>query len=311
MVDPMNAPLASPSPRIVIRQSCSYEAPIHQIVMAGWHRLISAGGDNKVRVHHPETGRVLDTFGGFERHVTGIRSLDDRHLLLILTTRYGLLDLENGRVEDVQPSDAGLRALGDRLAPAHLMAAPMLAPVTFSPPRSNDTVAEARLDANHIVYATEDRLDGTRNQYFHVWNVHRGREVRSFWGSDSEVLSLVALDARRVLSSHEDEFFRIWDVETTEQVRRIEHRRGKAGPMALIDKAWLLFAPVNANEMQRLYYWQWGPSDRTLRLWDVEGASELASLQCTGTIIELARLASHRFWARDEDSRLHLIEVQR
>src|SRR5262249_32688259 len=155
-----------------------------------------------------------------------------------------------------------------------LMAAPMLAPVTFSPPRSNDTVAEARLDANHIVYATGDRLDGTRNQYFHVWNVHRGREGRSFLGAASEELSVGPLGARRVLSSHEDEFFRIWDVETTEQVRRIEHRRGKAGPMALIDKAWLLFAPVNANEMQRLYYWQWGPSDRTLRLWDLEGTSE-------------------------------------
>src|SRR5262245_46034626 len=157
MVDPMNAP-PSPPPRIVIRQSCSYEAPIHQIVMAGWHRLISAGGDNRIRVHHPETGRVLAPCGGLQRHVNGIRPLDDRHVLLILTTRYGLLDLDNGHVEDIQPSDAGLRALGDRLAPAQLMAAPMLAPVTFSPPRSNDTVAEARLDANHIVYATGDRL---------------------------------------------------------------------------------------------------------------------------------------------------------
>ena len=49
-------PRPSP-PRIVIRQSYG-DTPIHAIAMAGWHRLVSVGRDNQIRVHNPETGRV-------------------------------------------------------------------------------------------------------------------------------------------------------------------------------------------------------------------------------------------------------------
>lgn len=299
---------ASSPARIVLRQSYS-DTPIHAIAMAGWHRLVSVGRDNQVRVHNPETGRVVETFQRLDRYITGIRCLDDRHVLLVLASRYGLLDLDTGSLQEIDPSDAA--SPGVPLTSAQLVGAPMLAPVTFSPPRTNQIAAETRLDSNNVVYVTEDRLDGVRNQYFHVWNVPRGRETRSFWGSDSEVLSLISLDSHRVLSSHEDEFFRIWDTERGEQLRRIEHRCGKAGPMLLIDKSWLLFAPVNPNENQRLYYWQWGASDRSLRLWDIDTASELASLQCAAAICELARIDRSRAWARDEQSCLHLVEVAR
>jgi WD40 repeat protein len=250
----MTAP-ASPA-RLVIRHSYG-DTPIHAIAMAGWHRLVSVGRDNKVRVHNPETGRVLQTFERHSRYITGIRGLDDQHVLLLLASRYGLLDLDSGSLEEFDEADAPPASM--QLTPAQLVAAPMLAPATFSPPRANQIAAETRLDSNNIVYVTEDRLDGVRNQYFHIWNVPRGRESRSFWGSDSEALSLIALDAQRVLSSHEDEYFRIWDTQSGEQLRRIEHRCGKAGPLLLIDKSWLLFAPVNPNETQRLYYWQWAP----------------------------------------------------
>jgi len=307
----MNEQSPSLPPRIVIRQSYRSDTPLHAIAMAGWHRLISAGADNKLRVHNAETGRVLETFDGFKRFVTAIRALDDRQVLLFFAAQYALLDLETGQVEDSESTTAARSALVERLSPAQFVTAPMLAPVTFTPPRGNQAVAEAKLDANHVVYASEDRLNSTRNQYFHVWNVPRGREMRSFWGVDSEVLSLIGLDGRRVLSSHEDEYFRIWDVETTEQVRRIEHRCGKVGPMMPVDKAWLLFAPVNPTEAQRLAYWHWRPSDCTLRLWDLDAGIELASLQCGAAITELARVDRHRFWARDEGSCLQLIEVVR
>jgi WD40 repeat protein len=306
-LDAMNTPASGP--RILIRQSCGYEVPIHGIAMAGWNRLISIGADNKIRLHNPETGRTLDTFEGFKRFVTGIRALDDQIALLFFTTQYALLDLDTGRIEESEGAPRSV--LATRLSPAQIMAAPMLAPATFSPPRNNEAVAEARLDPSHVVYVSEDRLNDTRNQYFHLWNVPRGREIRSFWGVDSEALSLVALDGRRVLSSHEDEHFRIWDVETSEQVRRIEHRRGKVGPMMLIDKAALLFAPVDPTESQRLRHFHWGPSDRTLRLWDLEKVGERAVLECEAAIVELARVDSRRFWARDEKSCLHLIEVLR
>jgi len=296
------------SARIVIRHSYS-DTPIHAIAMAGWHRLVSVGRDNQIRVHNPETGRVVETFRRLDRYITGLRCLDDRQVLLTIASRYGLLDLDTGRLEEFEQSDTA--PLAAQLTPAQLVAAPMLAPVTFVPPRANQVAAETRLDANHVVYVTEDRLDGVRNQYFHVWNVPRGREIRNFWGSDSEALSLIALDSRRVLSSHEDELFRIWDTTSTEQLRRIEHRTGKAGPLLLIDKSWLLFAPVNPNETQRLYHWQWAPSDCTLRVWDLDTASEIASLQCAAAIGELARIDRHRAWARDEQSCLHLVEIVR
>jgi len=300
--------MTASSARIVIRHSYS-DTPIHAIAMAGWHRLVSVGRDNHVRVHNPETGRVVETFKRLDRYITGVRCLDDRQVLLTIASRYGLLDLETGSLEEFDQAD--MAALAAQLTPAQLVAAPMLAPTTFLPPRANQIAAEAKLDANHVVYVSEDRLDGARNQHFHVWNVARGREMRSFWGSDSEALSLVALDSHRVLSSHEDELFRIWDTTSTEQLRRIEHRCGKAGPMLLIDKSWLLFAPVNPNETQRLYYWQWAPSDRTLRLWDIDTASEIAALQCTAAISELARIDRSRAWARDEQSCLHLVEIVR
>jgi WD40 repeat protein len=305
----MDAP--SPAPRIVIRQLHRCEPPIHAIAMVGWNRLISAGTDNKLRVHNPETGSVLKTFDGFKRYVTAIRVLDNRQVLLFFATQYALLDLDTGQVEDFESSAAARSVLAERLSLAEFMVAPMLAPVTFSPPRANEVVAEAKLDANHVVYASEDRLNVTRNQYFHVWNVARGRETRSFWGADSEVLSLIGLDPRRVLSSHEDEHFRIWDTETSEQLRRIEHRCGKVGPMMLVDRSWLLFAPVNPTEAQRLTYWDWRPSDCALRLWDIEAAAELNSLQCDAAITELARIDRSRFWARDESSCLQLVEVLR
>jgi len=298
-------------PRIVIRQSCDYDAPIHGIAMAGFNRLITIGADNKIRVHNPETGRTLDTLEGFKRYVTGIRVLDDRNVLLIFTAQYALLDLDTGRIEESDSAGAARSVLAAKLLPAQIMAAPMLASETFSPPRGNQAVAEARIDPSHVVYVSENRHDASLNQYFHVWNVPRGRELRSFWGVDSEVLALIALDSRRALSSHEDEHFRIWDVESTEQVRRIEHRRGKAGPMMLVDKALLLFAPADPTESQRLRHFHWGLSDRTLRLWDLDTAKELAMLQCTATIVELSRVSSHRFWARDDKSCLHLIEVVR
>src|SRR5262245_38955665 len=211
--------------RIVIGQSCRCELPIHGIAMAGFNRLISIGADNKVRVHNPQTGRTLDVFEGFKHYVTGLRVLDEHTLLLFFATQYALLDLDTGRIEESE--DTTRTVLAARLLPAQIMAAPMLAAENFSPPRNNAAVAEARLGPSHVVYVSENRLDETCNQYFHVWHVTRGRQIRSFWGVDSEVLSLVALDQRRVLSSHEDEHFRIWDVETTEQVRRIRHRRGK------------------------------------------------------------------------------------
>jgi WD40 repeat protein len=310
-LDPMDEPRSSPVPRIVIRQSYRCDFPVHAIAMAGWHRLISAGADNKLRVHNAETGRVLQTIDCFKRYVNAIRALDDRKVLVFFTEQYALLDLETGQVEGSESPSGARSVLAERLSPAQIVTAPMLASVTFTPPRGNQAIAEAKLDANHVVYASEDRLNYSRNQYFHLWNVPRGRETRSFWGVDSEVLSLIGLDARRVLSSHEDEYFRIWDVETSEQLRRIEHRCGKVGPMMLIDKAWLLFAPVNATEAQRLTYWHWGPSDCSLRLWDLEAGAEVDSLQCTAAITELARVDRHRFWARDEKSCLQLIEVLR
>ena len=303
---------SSPSAtRIVVRQSCGYDAPIRGIAMAGWNRLISIGDDNKLRLHNPETGRTLDSFEGFRRHVTAIRALDDRYVLLILGTHHALLDLDTGRLNEPESADAGRSELAALLTPAQLIAAPMLAPTTFAPPRDNAIVAEAKLDATHIVYVSENRQRVSFDQYFHVWNVPLAREIRSFWGVDSEALSLVALEGRRVLSSHEDELFRVWDVETTGQLSRIEHRCGKAGPMMLVGKSELLFAPVGPTEAQRLRYWHWKPSDRTLRLWDLEASTELAVLQCEAPIIELARIDSHRFWARDERSWLHLIEVLR
>jgi WD40 repeat protein len=162
-----------------------------------------------------------------------------------------------------------------------------------------------------MVYATEDRLQRARNQYFHVWNVPRARELSSFFGSDSEVLSLVALDNQRVLSSHEDEKFRIWDVESGAQLRRVDHRCGKAGPLIPFDKDSLLFAPVNPNAAQKLHYWHWPPSDRTLRLWDMAAGAEVALLQCATAINDLIRFDRSRLWARDEAGSLHLIEVLR
>jgi len=303
---------SSPSAaRIVVRQSCGYDAPIRGIAMAGWNRLISIGNDNKLRLHNPETGRTLDSFEGFTRDVTGIRALDDRYVVLIFGTQYALLDLVTGRLDEPESAEAGRSELAARLTSAQLMAAPMLAPTTFAPLRDNTIVAEARLDATHIVYVTENRLRVSFDQYFHLWNVPLGREIRSFWGVDSEVLSLVALESRRVLSSHEDELFRIWDVETTEQLQRIEHRAGKAGPMMLVDKSELLFAPIDPTEAQRLRYWHWKPADRTLRLWDLDAGTELAVLQCEAPIVEFARIDSRRFWARDQRSSLHLIEVPR
>jgi hypothetical protein len=299
----------SSEPRIVIRQSCGYEVPIHGIAMAGFNRLISIGADNKLRLHNPETGRTLDTFEGFQRFVTGIRALDDRLVLLFFTTQYALLDLDNGRIEESEGTARSV--LATKLTPGQLMAAPMLAATTFSPPRNNEAVAEAKIDPSHVVYVSEDRHNEMLNQYFHVWNVPRGREVRSFWGVDSEALALIALDGQRVLSSHEDEHFRIWDVETSEQVKRIEHRRGKVGPMMLVDKSFLLFAPVDPTESQRLRHFHWGPSDRTLRLWSLDKVGERAVRECDAMIVELARIDSRRFWARDGKSCLHLVEVLR
>jgi WD40 repeat protein len=294
---------------IVIRQSPALDCAVHAIAMAGWHQLVSLGVDNKVRLHNPETGRILDTFEGLNRYVTGLRPFDDRCVLLLLGNHYGLLNLETGVF--VQADTAELSELRDRLSPTQLMVAPMLAPVTFAPPRTSEVVAEAGLDPSRILYATEDRLNDAYNQQFHVWNVHRGREERSFLGTDSGLIGLIALDRRQVLSSHEDEMFRFWDVETGDQLRRFAHRCGKAGALALIDGGLVLFATVNPNEVQRLNHRLWPPSDRTLRLWDIETATELASLQCAAAISDVARLDGSRFWARDEQSRLHLVEVLR
>src|SRR5215831_9316234 len=153
----------SPSePRIVIRQSCAYEVPIHGIAMAGFNRLISIGADNKLRLHNPETGRTLDTFEGIQRFVTGIRALDDRLVLLFFTTQYALLDLDTGRIEDSE--DTPRSVLAAKLTPGQLMAAPMLATTTFSPPRNNEAVAEAKVDPSHVVYVSEDRHNEMLNQ---------------------------------------------------------------------------------------------------------------------------------------------------
>src|SRR5262249_53766563 len=141
---------SSPSAaRIVVRQSCSYDAPIHGIAMAGWNRLISIGADNKLCLHNPETGHLLDSFEGFEREVTAIRALDDRYVVLFFAAQHALLDLDTGHLEGAESTGGGQSALATRLTPSQLMAAPMLAPTAFSPPRNNKTVAEAKLDANN------------------------------------------------------------------------------------------------------------------------------------------------------------------
>jgi len=299
----------SPGPRIVIRQSPALDCNIHAISMAGWNRLVSLGVDNKVRLHNPETGRIIDTFEGFQRYITALRPFDELHVLLDLGNQYGLLNLESGVFVQADPTD--LSELRARLSPPQLMAAPMLAPITFTPPRTNEIVAQAQLDPNRILYGTEDRLNDAHNQHFHIWNVPKGREDGSFFGTDSALISLIALDHRRMLSSHEDEIFRFWDVESGQQLRRFAHRCGKAGAMNLIDGTHLLFAIVNPNEAQRLNHRLWPLSDRTLRLWDIEAAAELAKLQCTAAISDLVRIDGSRFWARDEQSRLHLVEVLR
>ncbi len=302
----MNAPS---SPSIAIRQSPTLDKNIHSIAMAGWHRLVSLGVDNKLRLHNPETGRIVDTFEGFHRYVTGLRPFDDRHVLLVLGTIYGLLNLESGVLVQADPAD--MTELRGRLSQSQLMAAPMLSSAPFVPPRTSEVVAETRLDANRILYATEDRLNDAHNQQFHIWNVPKGREDLSFIGTDSAIISLVALDQRRVLSSHEDEVFRFWNVETGDQLRRFAHRRGKAGALSLIEGNQLLFATVNPNEAQRLKHRLWPPADRTLRLWDIETATELAVLQCAAAISDLARIDGRRFWARDDRACLHLVEVLR
>src|SRR5689334_17717658 len=106
---------SSDRPAIVIRQSPTLDCNIHAIAMAGWNRLVSLGVDNKVRLHNAETGKVIDTFEGINRYVTGLRPFDEQHVLLLLGNLYGLLDLDTGVLVQADPTD--LSDLRSRLSP--------------------------------------------------------------------------------------------------------------------------------------------------------------------------------------------------
>lgn len=282
--------------RLVEVYRCSYETPLRHVAVAG-RCIVSAGEDNALRIHDLEGGQVLKTIERVNRYISRLAPFDAVRVIVGLTTRYGVLDIRSGRLADLGPSTAGFSPFGKALPPSRVTHPEAPCPEPFLPGRSYEVVAEAQLDDDRILYLVGEHVEWD-HQFFQVWNFRTGQELLRFAAADSEGRSLWAIDARTAISSHDDQMFRIWDVEDGRERRAIRHDCGFVRPIMVIDGRWLLFAP---GEPQRC---------GAMQLWSLETGAELARLLGRRAFTTIIGADDRRFCALDADGWLALLKVE-
>jgi WD40 repeat protein len=131
-----------------------------------------------------------------------------------------------------------------------------------------------------------------------VWDVKRGRELRTLHGHSDSVRDLwLSADGRRALSASQDTTLKLWDVESGRELRTL---RGHSGPVSRVA------ASADGRRALSTSY------DTTLRVWDVESGRELRTLEGhSGTVVDVCLSADgRRALSASKDTTLRLWDVE-
>ncbi len=166
-------------------------------------------------------------------------------------------------------------------------------------------------------------LTGTEDKEVYLWNIRTGKRIQAFRGHGDAITSVAfAFDDRRVLTASKDQTARIWDTGSGEEICQTEKHAGAVsgaaislgGAFALTASKQFAYAwDAKCKQIQEFkgdteemisavafstdgHLIATGSWDKTARLWDVTGGSQVRVLRGhTGHVREVAFSPNGRF----------------
>lgn len=201
-------------------------------------RLLTAGGDNSVRLWDAETGELIRSFEG--NVIRAAISPDGSRVLAGAVDGLAYLwDAESGRlvrtfraprtapIYSVAFSSDGAYVLTGTLGEARLWSAESGDSLrTFQGHRGSVVSVAFSRDGSRILTASDDSTA-------RLWDVHTGDVIRVFLGHENGVHSAIFLgDGERILTGGGDSTARIWETETGNVVSTFEGHTGNVVSVA-------------------------------------------------------------------------------
>jgi WD40 repeat protein len=243
------------------------------VVTADGRRVVSASGDQTLKVWDLESGRALATLEGHTGMVLACAvTADARRVVSASADRtLKVWDLESGHALATLEGHAGwvtacaVTADGRRVVSAshdHTLQLWDLesgrALATLKRPAGMVWTCAVTADDQRVVSASHDHT-------LQVWDLESGRVLATLEGHTSTVLACaVTADCRRVVSASRDRTLKVWDLEGGRVLATLEGHTG-----------WVTACAVTADGRRVVT----ASYDRTLKVWDLEHERALATLE--------------------------------
>jgi hypothetical protein len=181
--------------------------------------------DDNVRLLDLHSGVLLKTLDRSSRRVRRVTPFDGIHVVLGMTTGWGVLDTRSGQIADIGRSYVGFSYFGRVLLPTRVDD-PHMAGYEGQPAWFDRRFAgEAQLDHERIVYLDEDDGGPRWDQGFRVWDFVNGGEIRWFKGAPAEVRRLCAEAFAAAIGERRRFTMNLWDLQTRSELSRIHTPR--------------------------------------------------------------------------------------
>ncbi len=129
-------------------------------------------------------------------------------------------------------------------------------------------------DINAIAFSSNGRVlaSGSNDNTVKLWDIQTAKEIKTLHASTEDILT-VAFNANFLATAGSDQIIKLWDLKTTANPRSLKGHEGIIHSIA--------FSPNG----ERLISGSW---DKTIRLWDINAATELHQFKGKDSIYSVA-----------------------